>query len=213
MKQNICYTNAALVAAATPVPRLALARDESPSRKMDPKMEEMMKKAEAAATPGAAHKALDPLVGNWTAEVKCWMAPEGQITVTKATAKSTWVINGRFVQQEFSGEFMGKPFRGIGFTGYDNVRQKYNSVWMDDMSTTMFTSEGVADPDGKVLTFEGDYACAMTGEKHKVFRQIYRILGPDKHVFEMHDPTKGDNSKTLEITYTRAETSLTRTRE
>jgi hypothetical protein len=43
----------------------------------------------------------------------------------------------------------------------------------------------------------------MTGEKNKATTQIYRILGRDKHVFEMHDPTRGDNSKTMDITYTR----------
>ena len=98
---------------------------------------------------------------------------------------------------------MGKTFRGISFTGYDNVRQKYRSVWIDDMSTTMVTSEGDADTDGKNITLGGDYSCAMTGDKHKETRQIYRVLSRDKHVFEMHDPSRGENSKAMEITYTR----------
>jgi len=181
----------------------ALADEKSDSQKLDPKMEEMMKKAEAACTPGAAHKLLEPLVGEWNVEVKMWMAPDAPPTVSKGTAKSTWTLKERFVQQEFNGEVMGKPFHGISYTGYDNVRQKYRSVWIDDMSTTMVTSEGDAASDGKVITFGGDYACALTGEKHKETKQIYRILSPDKHVFEMHDPTKGDNSKEMEITYTR----------
>ena len=163
----------------------------------------MMKKAEEASTPGAAHKALDPLVGDWNAEVKMWMAPDAPPTISKGTAKSAWALQGRFVQQEFTAEFMGKTFRGIGYTGYDNVRQKYSSVWIDDMSTTMVNSEGQADNSGKVLTFGGDYACAMTGEKNKAVTQIYRIISRDKHVFEMHDPKLGDKSKTMEITYTR----------
>lgn len=203
MKHNIRYQSSALIVAGTLVASLALAADESASQKVDPKMEEMMKKAEAAGTPGPAHQALEPLVGNWTAEVKCWMAPDAPATVTRGTAKSTWVMNGRFLQQEFRGEFMGRPFHGISFIGYDNVRQKYSSVWIDDMSTTMVTSEGDADSGGKVVTFGGTYACALTGEKHKACRQIYRILSRDKHLFEMHDPSKGDNSKTMEITYTR----------
>ena len=65
----------------------ALAEDKSASEKIDPKMEEMMKKAEAAGTPGSGHKALEPLVGNWTGEVKSWMAPDAPSVVTKATAK------------------------------------------------------------------------------------------------------------------------------
>jgi Protein of unknown function (DUF1579) len=71
------------------------------------------------------------------------------------------------------------------------------------MSTTIVTSEGDAEGDGKVITLGGDYACAMTGEKHKPTTQIYRILNRDKHMFEMHDPARGANSKVMEITYIR----------
>jgi len=43
----------------------------------------------------------------------------------------------------------------------------------------------------------------MTGQKNMTMKQVIRIISSDAHVFEMHDPTKGDNSKTMEITYTR----------
>jgi hypothetical protein len=196
MKRNLGYTFAALLVAG------ALIADDK-AQKPDAKMEELMKKAEAASTPGPAHKALDPLVGEWNAEVKMWMEPDAPPTVTKASAKSTWALKGRFVKQEFTGEFMGKPFNGVSYTGYDNVLQKYRSIWIDDMSTTIVTSEGDADAGGKVITLGGSYACAMTGEKDKANTQIYRIVSRDKHIFEMHDPTRGDKSKTMEITYTR----------
>ena len=203
MKTTICHIYPALIVAGALVISTAAADDPSASPKPDPKMEEMIKKAEVASSPGPAHQALEPLVGDWNAEVKMWMAPDAPPTITKGSAKSAWTLKGRFVRQEFNGEFMGKPFRGIGFTGYDNVRQTYRSVWIDDMSTTMVTSEGEADTGGKVITLRGHYACAMTGEKNKATTQVYRIVSHDKHVFEMHDPTKGDNSKMMEITYTR----------
>src|SRR5262245_57257163 len=107
------FTCSALAITGTLVAGLVFAEDKSGSsgsQQPDPKMEEMMKKVEAAGTPGASHKALGALVGNWEAEVKCWMAPDAPPTVTKGTAKSNWAMNGRFVQQELSGEFMGKPF-------------------------------------------------------------------------------------------------------
>jgi Protein of unknown function (DUF1579) len=201
MKHCIRYTCPVVIVAGTLIASFALAEDKSASEKADPNMEEMMKKAEAAGTPGAPHQALEPLVGNWTAEVKSWMAPGAPPTVTKARAKSSWVMDGRFVQQEFTGEFMGKPFRGVSLTGYDNTQQKYNSVWIDDMHTSMFTSEGEGE-NGKVITFEGKYDCPMTGRKDLPVKQVLQIVSHDKHVFEMLDPTNGD-SKTMEITYTR----------
>lgn len=184
---------------STIVVSLALASD----KKADPRMEEMMKKIEAAGTPGAAHKVLEPFVGEWNAEVKMFMDPSAPPNVTKATAKGTWVMGGRFVQQEFKGEFMGKAFHGLAFTGYDNTRKKYNSFWIDDMSTGMYTSEGQADKAGKVITFEGTHSCPETGETHKASKQVIRVISRDKHIYEMHDPGKGAHSKTMEITYTR----------
>jgi hypothetical protein len=200
MKHTTRYICSALVAGAV-VAGLALASDKS--EKLDPKMQEMMKKVEAAGTPGAAHKALEPLVGDWNAEVKLWMAPDAPPNVSKGTAKSSWIMNGRFVQQEFKGEFMGKPFRGMGLTGYDNMKKKYSSFWVDEVSTSMFTSEGKGDSAGKVITFEGTYACPETGELEKPSKQVVRIVSRDKHIYEMYDPAKGANSKTMEITYTR----------
>ena len=202
MKQTIRYAGSAFIVAGTLIVSLAWAAEKDSAQKVDPKMEEMLKKAEAISRPGPAHKALEPLVGDWNAEVKFWMTPDAPPTITKGTAKSTWKLKDRFVQEEFSGEFMGKPFRGISFIGYDNVRQKYRSVWIDDMSTTMVTSEGDADAGAKVITFGGDYSCAMTGEKHKPSKQVFRILSRDQHVFEMYDPAQG-GAKTMEITYTR----------
>ena len=203
MKNCKHYMGSALVIAGTLAAGFALAEDKTSAAKADPKAEEMIKKMEVAGTPGSAHKALDALVGDWNTEVKLWMDPAAPPTVSKGTAKSSWAMKGRFVQQEFNGEFMGKPFRGLSFTGYDNTKGKYNSVWIDDMHTSMYKSEGDAAEGGKVITLEGKYDCPLTGEKDKASKEVFRIISRDKHVFEMHDPAKGANSKTMEITYTR----------
>lgn len=197
MKTRINYGSFIMVGAAALAAALVLA-DES-----DLKSEEMVKKMEAAGRVGAEHKALEPLVGNWTAEVKTWMVPGSAPAVTKATAKSAWIMDGRFVQEEFNGEFMGKPFRGMSLTGYDNTEKKYKSMWIDDMHTSMMTSEGQGENGNKVITLAGQYDCPLTGEKDLTMKQVIRIESRDKHVLEMYDPSKGENSKTMEITYTR----------
>src|SRR4029450_2305674 len=50
-------------------------KDKSFSGKPPADQDEIRKKVEAAATPGPAHKALEALIGDWKAEVKCWMEP------------------------------------------------------------------------------------------------------------------------------------------
>ena len=203
MKNRITYTCTALLFTGLTV-GTALSEDKGALEKMDPaKMAEAMKKVEAAGAPGPAHKALEPLIGEWNAEVKSWMAPDAPPTVSKGTSKAEWAMEGRFVREEFQGEVMGKPFHGMSLSGYDNIKQKYNSLWVDDMSTAIFTSEGTSENDSKVITFNSKMDCPMTGEKDMPVKQVIRILNSDKHVFEMHDPRKGEKSKTMEITYTR----------
>ena len=203
MKTCIAYPCSVLVAAGVVLAAVAASEQKPSTQKLDPKMQEIMKKAEEAGAPGAPHKALEPLIGEWNAEVKCWMGPDAPPTVSRGTAKATWAMKNRFVQEDFNGEFMGKPFRGMSLTGYDNMKQKYNSVWVDDMHTSIFSSEGSVENDPKVITLTGKMDCPITGEKDVAMKQVLRIIDSNKHVFEMHDPRQGANSKTMEITYTR----------
>src|SRR5262245_37478692 len=93
-----------------------------------PDMEQMMKKMEELAAPGPEHKILTALVGEWEAQAQCYMAgPDAAPTVSKGIAKTKWILGGRFVQEEFDGEMMGKKFHGLGLTGYDKFNKKYIS--------------------------------------------------------------------------------------
>ena len=165
--------------------------------------QEIQKKMEAAATPGPAHKALEAFAGEWKAEVKCFGEPGGPPKISQATATTKWVLNGRFLEEEFRGEMMGKPFTGHSLMGYDNLKQTFNTVWISEMSTSIFVSEGKGDSANKVITLEGKASCPATGRKDFSVKTVFRVLSPDKHTYEMFDASKGENVKTMEITYTR----------
>jgi|ERR1022692_4169529 hypothetical protein len=173
--------------------------DKSGAGKLDTDKAEMMKKMEAAGTPGPAHKALEAFVGNWKAEVKCWCEPGAAPNVSQATAKASWTLNGHFLEEEFHGEMMGKPFTGRSLMGYDNIKQTFNTVWVSDMQTSILTSEGKGENGNKVITLAGKSNCPATGRKDIPIKTVFRVLSPDKHVFEMFN----DSAKTMEITYTR----------
>jgi hypothetical protein len=175
----------------------------SASSRPDADKAEMMKKVEAAGKPGPGHQALNALEGNWKAEVKCWMEPGGSPEVSQGTAKASWKFNGRFLEEEFHGQMMGKPFTGRTLLGFDNTKQTFNSVWVSDMQTSMFTSEGKGDNANKVITLEGKSTCPATGQKDIPMKTVLRVISPDRHVLEMFDGSKGENVKTMEITYTR----------
>lgn len=195
MKHDIDDTGSVAVSERT--------QDKSVSGKSQSEKQDMEKRMLAAGTPGPAHKALDTLIGNWKAEVKCWMEPGSSPNVSQGSAKASWTLNGHFLEEEFKGEMMGKPFTGRSLMGYDNTKQTFNSVWVSDMQTSMFTSEGKGENGNKVITLEGKSSCPATGQKDIPMKTVLRIISPDKHVFEMFDGSKGENAKTMEITYTR----------
>lgn len=169
-----------------------------------PNMAEMMKKMEEVATPAPEHQWLASLAGEWEAEARCYKAgTDTDPMITKGTCSDRMILGGRFLQEEFQGDMMGKSFHGIGLTGYDKFNKKFVSTWIDDMGTGILVSEGSRDASGNVLTMEGKMDDPMTGEKAKPMRLVTRIIGPDKHIFEMHDLGLGEKSKVMEITYVR----------
>jgi hypothetical protein len=174
-------------------------KGKSGSGKSDAEKQEMMKKMEAAGSPGPAHKALEAFVGNWQAEVQSWCDPDGPPHASQGTAKASWILNGRFLEEEFHGEMMGKPFIGRSLMGYDNVKQTFNRVWVSDMQSAILTSEGKGESGNKVITLTGTANCPATGRKDIPTKSVFRVLGPDKYVHEMFH----DGTKSMEITYTR----------
>ncbi len=185
--------------------------DKSASQPSEAEMAKMMESWKKAATPGANHAKLEPLVGKWTFVTKARMAPDQPWEETPGKAEFKWTLGKRQLIQEVKANpgpkdaMMGAPFEGFGMTGYDNTTQKYYNVWTDNMGTGIMHSTGSADSSGKTFTYaspEG-YICPMTGEK-KTPKSVLKIAGDDKLVFEMYD--KGPDGKeymNLEVTYTR----------
>jgi hypothetical protein len=175
------------------------AKTAAPASPMDDKatMEAWMK----IATPSAAHKWLEPLVGAWDAKVTMWMAPGAPPEMSTGTSETKWVLGGRFLEQRYEGSFMGQPFSGVGYTGYDNYKGKYVGTWMDTMGTMIMVSQGEAV--GKTLAMTSTVDDVFTGKPTKI-KNAVKIVDPDHHVMEMWGPdSTGQQFKTMEIHYTR----------
>jgi hypothetical protein len=180
---------------------LAFADDPKPksAAQQQAEMDAMMK----AATPGDAHKKLTPMAGSWTADVKMWMAPGAPPAAGGGTAENTWALDGRWLEQRFTGNFMGMPFTGVGYTGYDNIKKKYVGTWMDTMTTSMMISDGKADADGKSITFSSTMDDPMTGKTSPVKEKV-TVVDADHHTLEMWGAgPDGKMFKMMEIAYTR----------
>jgi len=194
-----CRTLAATVLVAFTA---VLAFADDPKAKAGPsqaEMEAMMK----AATPGDAHKKLNAMAGTFNADVKMWMQPGAPPSGGTGVAENSWALDGRFLQQNFTGNFMGMPFRGVGYTGYDNIKKKYIGTWMDTMTTSMMISTGTANADGKSYTFTSSMDDPMTGKASPV-KETVTVVDDDHHTLEMWSPgPDGKMFKMMEIAYTR----------
>ena len=165
--------------------------------------EEMMAKMKEAATPDDNHEKLKPLVGKWKTEAKMWMEPGKEPQVTKGTSTAQWILGKRFLKEDFSGKFHGQPFQGTGTLGYDKVKKKYVSTWIDSMGTGIMQSEGTYDDMNKSIGMSTSFFCPATGGEKKG-RTVTRIISNKEHVFEMYDiGPDGKEMKVMEITYKR----------
>lgn len=175
---------------------------ETSMAEMDPAM---MAKMQAATSPGEQHKVLEAFAGQWTYTGTFRMTPDAAPQEMTGTAKAEMVYGGRFLKQEFEGPWMGQTFNGLGYTGYDNIKGEYVSIWLDSMATGIMVVSGQYDKEGKTLDMAGNNSCPLTGEKDRRGRSEWTVVDADHNTYTSYlsDPN-GEEFKAMEIKYTRA---------
>jgi len=157
------------------------------------------------SSPGEQHAYLDQFVGDWDTVSKMWMeGPTRPPMESKGTASIKWSFGGRWLEQRNTGNVMGQPMEGVGYTGYDRMRKQFAMVWLDNMSTAVYSAAGSFDPAGKVLSMYGHMDEPMTGEIGKPVKYVLRLVDEDHFSFEIHDLIYGEsNTKMVQIDYAR----------
>ena len=114
-------------------------------------------------------------------------------------------MGGRYLETDVKGNYMNMPFEGRQLTGYDNMKKKFITHWIDNMGTGFYPSSGSLEKTGKTRSEAGVWACPISGADQNV-RIITRIVDKDKFVMEMYSSggMYGDKEfKTMETVYTR----------
>jgi Protein of unknown function (DUF1579) len=182
------------------VASVAIAKDKKAEKQMDPQA--MMELYTKLATPGEPHKLFASLAGSWTTKTKEWMEPGKPPTETIGSAEIKMLLDGRFLQQEYTGQMMGQPFSGLEITAYDNLLKRYVTNWMSTMGTGIFMMESIASADGKTITLTGKHP--EPGGGHMTHRAIWKIVDSNTQTFDMYGAHHGGKEmKIMEITYTR----------
>jgi len=173
-----------------------------------PSAEEMKQMMELSKL-GENHKALAQTVGSFSYVVKMWMDPNAKPNESTGTATRKSVMEGRYITGDYSGSFKmpgpdGKMqnmnFKGMSLDGYDNVKKKFVSGWVDNMGTGIMMTEGTYDAATKTFTYTGENEM-MPGMKSKV-REVIKITDKGMTMEFYEDRGKGE-TKGMEITYTK----------
>ncbi len=178
-------------------------QDKKPIPAASPEEAAMMAKWMEFATPGPAHKVLEAKIGKWTGTVKMFM-PGAPPQESKFTSEAKWIMEGRYVEETVVGETPMGPFNGKGTTGYDNIKKKYVSTWIDNSGTGIYFHEGTYDPASKTFTYTGD-SCDSTMTKYVKGRSVEKLIDNDHGTIQAFAPgPDGKETMTMEINYMRA---------
>ncbi|QNP39633.1 DUF1579 domain-containing protein [Lysobacter solisilvae (ex Woo and Kim 2020)] len=172
---------------------------------MTPEQQAAMAAWQKASTPNERHQQLiAEFAGTWNTKMTSWMDPSAPPQVETGKSVNTAVLGGRQLRMDYSGQFMGQPFQGMGYTGYDNVTGKYFSTWSDNMSTGLFVAEGSYDAAGKVYNYTATMNDPMQNGAPVPVRETMRVVDKDHVTFEMYETRDGKERKSMQIEYTRA---------
>jgi len=148
--------------------------------KTPPSPDELLKALADAGKPGAEHKKLQPLVGQWTFTMKLWTDPSQPPAELRGAIERKWIMDGRFIQETARGECAktGKTFEGMGLVGYDAGQKKFSLVKACGLCGTI--SSGLVSCDSTGTRFEcvKEECCPLTAQK---------IKGRDELVIESKD--------------------------
>lgn len=169
--------------------------------KMSP--EEMHAAWIKAAAPTQQHSRLKDHVGKWNVIVKFWHDPSEKPDISKGVSRITLEHNGKFLREDFKGNWMGHPFTGSGYTGYDTIHNRYFSTWIDSASPLLNTMHGNFVPESKSWVFNGESTCPVSGTTIKS-EMVSRIIDKNHLLVENYALSPdGSKAKTMELSYTR----------
>src|SRR4029077_11083922 len=178
-----------------------------------PNPEEMMKQMMEMSKLNENHKMLEEMNGSWNYTIKFWMNPDpnAKPQESKGTATRKGVMGGRYVVMDVTGKMQmpdqsGKmkdmQFKGMAIEGYDNVKKKFVSSWIDNMGTMILNSEGTYDAASKTFIYTAN--CEMMPGMPVKIREVIKITDKDHHMFEWYEDRGQGEAKTMEIAYTRS---------
>lgn len=163
----------------------------------------------ALRAPGAGHRALEPLVGEWDVEVQVFVPGAPKPDVSRGRSKRAWTFGGRFLEEtlKLRSESLGEYEMRIT-TGHNNYTGHYQWTLVNSTDTAIYAYAG--DHDATARRFTGRGAWSFRGHDGKLVDVGMKVVS--EWVGEGHDRLStlvyftfpgGPESKAVEYAYTR----------
>ncbi|MEW9570823.1 DUF1579 family protein [Rhodanobacter sp. Si-c] len=151
------------------------------------------------STSAPAHR-LDWLAGRWSVRQSFWADSAKAPTIDSGSAVFTAVLGGQHLRQELQIDSV-KPFRGLGYFGYDAAAGRYDSLWMDVNFGGVVVAHGDCEANGRVCSFRG----AMSGQRGATVpvREVMEITDADHFSYAYYERHDGREALTVKLEYTR----------
>jgi len=152
-------------------------------------------------SPGDEHRRLDGLVGTWDVSVSFPLGP-GKTGQGRSSLDATWVMDGRFVRQEYASTFMSKPLSVVRYLGFDRYKGKVVEIQFESTHTDVMQNEGTISPDGKTVTTFGEHVDTAAGRSVRV-RSLTTFVDADTFTTELFYDEGSPNAKKITLTHRR----------
>jgi hypothetical protein len=194
-------STASAIALVAVMPAVLLAQE--PEQQPSPEMAAMMEMYAEASKPGPQHALLASMVGSYDVTSKFWMDPSAPPMETTSNYRAHMVMDGRYLVEEYEGEMMGQPFKGMALVAYDNAEQRFVSAWIDNMATGIMTMYGEVNDDHSEISWHGEVKDPLRGQTQRI-RSVTRIVSPTERTYEMFMVMPdGSLFKSMETTHTK----------
>lgn len=156
-----------------------------------------------AGEPDEHHALLEAFVGEWTTHAVFQMDPNAPPMKSTGSDVSEMIFGGRYMVNHFQGSFGDIPFEGRGVMGYDKIQKKFVSVWIESMSTMIYTGTGQYDAATRTFTMLSNYTDPMGDKKRG--KQVHTIVSDSERTLEFYEADAESNEwhKSGTITFTR----------
>ncbi len=153
-------------------------------------------------TPGWAHEMFKKHEGNWKTISTFWSETSEEPMTIEGTAKIEMILGGRYMKITHTGTMMGMPFEGLELDGYDNDKQEFTSIWIDNLGTGTTVTHGTYDKDSKTITYTGTMYEPMSKQDLNIRQTV--TLTDDNHIDVEMYVTQGDKeSKVMKVVMTK----------